>query len=232
MGRIGDESVLPLFSNLLNHEDVNVREGAIRGIAWMQSDVRLPILMAMSTDPKSLITLIKELSRMTYCRSEGQGSISKAFVDHPIWFQEFFTIAEKTLLSLIEIPEPSGRAVFALGRLSKSDRVVSAIGKILKSPECTYDLEDYGVMALACIKTDAAINELLGLLPNQYVLGGWVDMQLGNIGMLDIIPQLWSLQFQEFSWRRPETIERIQQKAGFYSPDFIVSSLDQSDNST
>lgn len=86
-----------------------------------------------------------------------------------------------------------------LGQIGISDRAIGAIEKVLKSDRCTYNNEDDGVIALASIGSDRAIDALLGFLPNEYVLGGWIATQIRDRGKLGIVPRLWLAQRQFYS---------------------------------
>ncbi len=219
LGTIGDEATLPILISFLNDSELIVHESAASGILTLQTHATLPVLLELATDQELVISMIQELRELS--NEEGTSPIFDKFSRNPDFTQQFLEILETTTIDIIENIKPRDQNILLyLGWIAITDRAVLTIARILKSDECTYNDEDGGVNALEYISTDLAIKTLLELLPNKYVLGGWIANALGRVGKLGIIPYLWSSQRQWFSLQLAKTIDDIQKEAGLYNPDF------------
>jgi HEAT repeats len=219
LGTIGDDSILPILIPFLNDSESIVRESAVSAILRLGTHATLPVLLELATNRELVTTMVSELQQLS--NEEPILPVFEEFLRNPDFTRQFIETAETTLIEIIENDEPRDPNILLyLGWISITDRSVLTIGNILKSDRCTYEDEDGGVNALEYIGTDLAINTLLELLPNKYVLGGWIANVLERAGKLGIIPHLWLSQRQWFSLSLAETIDYIQTAEGLYNPDF------------
>lgn len=185
----------------------------------MGSRATFPLLLEIAANPKLVITLIEILLDLDDGRHPLR--LLKNLQNDRVFTQQLIDTAEATLFDLLDMRSaPNGAMLCFCWLGSDNDQVVDKIVQIIRSDECTYEEEDDGVEALAKIGTDHAILALLSLLPNQYVLGGWISIKLDIAGKLGIIPQLWIAQRQLYSRSLSDTIALIQKKDGLYNPDF------------
>ena len=219
LGTVGDDSILPILISYLTDSESIVRESAALGILRLRTHATLPVLLELATDRELVITMIQELRKLS--NEEVISPILDKFLCNPDFTRQFLEILETTTIDIIENIEPRDLNILLyLGWIAITDRAVLTIAQILKSDECTYNDEDGGASALEYIGTDLSINTLLELLPNKYVMGGWIASALGRVGKLGVIPHLWLSQRQWFSLGLAETIDDIQKEAGLYNPDF------------
>ncbi|MGL6343532.1 MAG: HEAT repeat domain-containing protein, partial [Waterburya sp.] len=216
LGSISDDSILPILVSALKDDELIIRQAAVKGIARLKSSVaNQPILLELAANSELVTILIKELWELS--GSETQSTILEQWQNDRQFTEKFLEIAETTL---IEIVETNHQGIRYLGQIGISDRAVDAIEEVLKSDSCSYENEDDGVLALASIGNNKAVNALLGFLPNRYVLGGWIAIQIHNKGKLGIIPRLWLAQRQFYSECLSDAIVAIQQREKLYNPNF------------
>jgi hypothetical protein len=214
-----DDSILPILIPYLNDEESIIAEAAVIGIVIWGSYATFPLLLEIAANPKLVITLIKILLNLD--DGEYQLRLLKNLQNDRAFTRQLIDIAETTLFDLLDTRSaPNGAMLCFCWLGSDNDRVVDKIAQILRSDKCTYEEEDDGVEALAKIGTDRAVLALLSLLPNQYVLGGWISIKLEIAGKLGIIPQLWIAQRQLYSRSLSGTIVLIQTREGLYNPNF------------
>lgn len=215
LGSISDDSILLILISALKNDELIIRQAAVKGIARLKSVATKPILLDLAANSELVTTLIEELWQLKW--SPNKSNILEQWQSDRQFVEKFLEIAETTL---IEIVKTHHQGIRYLGQIGISDRAVDAIEKVLKSDRCGYENEDDGVIALACIGNNRAVNALLGFLPNGYVLGGWIAIQIHNKGKLGIIPQLWSAQHQFYSESLSDAIIAIQQREKLYNPNF------------
>jgi HEAT repeat protein len=215
LGSISDDSLLPILVAALKDDELIIRQAAVKGIARFKNVATKPILLELAANSESVTTLIEELWQSDW--SKTRSTVLNQWRCDRQFTQQFLEIAETTL---IEMVETNHQGIRYLGQIGNSDRAVDAIEKVLRSDNCGYEDEDDGVIALANIGSDKAIKTLLGFLPNKYVLGGWIAIQINNRGKLGIIPQLWLAQKQLYCEGLSDAIDNIQQREGLYNPQF------------
>ncbi|MGL4882886.1 MAG: HEAT repeat domain-containing protein, partial [Waterburya sp.] len=215
LGSISDDSILPILVSALKNDELIIRQAAVKGIARLKSVATKPILLNLAANSELVTTLIEELWELS--GSETQSTILEQWQNDRQFIEKFLEIAETTIM---EIVETNHHGILYLGQIGISDRAVDAIEEVLKSDSCSYENEDDGVIALASIGNNKAVNALLGFLPNRYVLGGWIAIQIHNKGKLGIIPRLWLAQRQFYSECLSNAIVAIQQREGLYNPNF------------
>jgi hypothetical protein len=219
LGTIGDDSILPMLISGLKESEPIFRKAAIAGILTLGTPATLPVLLELATDRELVMTIISELRELS--DEEPLLPIFAEFLRNPEFTRQFIEILEATTIDIIENIDPiNPNILLYLGWIAITDRAVFTLSRILKSDGSSYDDKDSSVDALEYISTDISINALLELLPNKYVLGGWIENALWRVGKLGVIPHLWSSQRQWFSFRLAETIDNIQKEEGLYNPDF------------
>jgi HEAT repeat protein len=218
LGYSDDDSTLSILIPYLNDEEKIIAEAAVTGVARIGSVATFSTLLDIATNPKLVIALVRVLRDIN---NEEYSKLIKNLQNDRTFTRQLIDIAETTLIELLDTKSAPNGAMLCFHWLrSDNDRAVDKILEILKSDECTYEEEDDGVLALASIGTERVILALLSLLPNQYVLGGWISNQLGWAGRLGAVPHLWIAQRQLYTHRLPVSIDLIQKREGLYNPVF------------
>jgi HEAT repeat protein len=224
IGRISDDSIIPVLTSLLSDPELSIREAAVKSIVQLGSATTFPILLELAIKSELLSHLIEQL-RWNRHRSADELTdkltIVNEFHKDRDFMLKFLDTAEQTLIELVRgTPNFFGQEISALGEIG-TDRSILPIYELLKSDRGgSVDRDDDCIRAMLAINSDRSVPMLLELLPDPTTLGGSICRQLRYDGKLGVLPQLWSIHQQAYTHHLSATISEIQERDGLYNPNF------------
>jgi HEAT repeat protein len=216
MGKIGDASALPKLISLLKDVEFFIREAAVKGIVEIDAVDIIPTLLSLASDPELVTTLIWHLELMR------KDNIKIPALDLLLADRELagnlLNVAEKTIVdTAIREANNSGGLVFCLGAIGSTNEAVLVLDKLIKAG---YHHFHYVLRSLARIDNQLAIDKLSEYLFADSEKANHMGGELRQVYKLGIVPHLWKCERNHYSGSVFDIIETIQEREGFYNPDF------------
>jgi HEAT repeat protein len=225
IGSITGDGLLPKLISLLKDPADRIRAAVVKSIIDLDTPATLPIILEIAGNPDLVITLVMSLDRCISGTNKASRILNR-LQQHRSPAIEIIDRAEQTLIALIsENPDLLSLIIRSLGAIG-GDRSVLILQQILEDEYCDYSDMDDAIVAIARINTELARSVLLGFLPDDTNIGGWIYTQFHQIGIPENIPHLWAAQAQS-DYLYLEAIIAIQERYNLYNPDFSNGTIDQ-----
>jgi hypothetical protein len=213
LGKIGTESAL---ISLLEDVEFFIREAAVKGIVEIGAVDIIQTLLSLASDPELVTTLIWHLELMR------KDNIKIPALDLLLADRELagnlLNVAEKTIVdTAIREANNSGGLVFCLGAIGSTNEAVLVLDKLIKAG---YHHFHYVLRSLARIDNQLAIDKLSEYLFADSEKANHMGGELRQVYKLGIVPHLWKCERNHYSGSVFDIIETIQEREGFYNPDF------------
>jgi hypothetical protein len=223
IGKIGDDSIVPILAELIHDKDSGIRQTAVQSIINLGNSAIFPTVLELASNHELVVTLINglESNRLESNYFGTRSTIFEEFHRDRSITLKFLETAEQSLIEVIGNKIGSvHKKIRALGEIG-TDLAVPSLGNLLKSRHLYQDITEDCVVALTQIGTQQSISILLEFLPEENTLGYYVCTELVcHVGKLGLLPQLLLLQRQTYSHILSDPIATIQKREGLYNPEF------------
>ena len=205
LGKIGNKSDIPVLIKKLRHSEAIVREGAANGLRLIGSNLGKQALIEALQDENANVKESVILALAAIGGEDAEECLINSMLDSPDFILDPRTI---NVLGII-----GGEKTVKILRqaLINSNKIVD------KQYNGILADEEIVIQALERIGSTSAIEAILATLPHNNYIDGFAINALSNIGTLDTIPHLYSIQEKSQHTRFYQAIANIQKRYQYYN---------------